>query len=610
MHAQTVSAAQLLVVAPLLVTLAPASPIQDDVLVRWYDARALLAPAMARQPSIDLRTHLRAARLHDLEPDRYDIALEEPLSLAHEGLEDIIEDLVLGLSEVGDVDIDERSGMLRVAASAPAQAEVARILSDLTALATDTVEVELHRLGPKAWDAQRGAVLDSASVDTLLAASESSLIARRTIPVGRASALSTAAFESFMYDYDVEVAQGAMAADPQVTVVRTGVEFAAHVQIAADGRLVLRAWGRDAAQDQPHRERVIPGFGGASVQLPRVATQLFTGSAVVSSGGALLLGDANGGSGFALRIQRGAAPGAPGSETSPFVACGEVTFSAARTWPEPLYKASPSGGWAPRDDDKPAWFEDRDALLEPEEVFDTFQDLCQERGLTGRMRRIGAYIYVPEEGPLRVATRAHIADLNGALRSETFDVELRYGALATAELAGLLASVTQGGSYEPLLAQLGQRALTAARSGDSASVTQGVESFYLQDYDAEIAQSASILDPIIAPSFEGLGFWCVPLRAPTGEVLTTIDLAFHVGGLALREFGIADWDPVPVTKLDESPVPIGEFVRRNSIELAESRPVVVHQAIRAADGDWALVAVAPIDGKRSFAALLRVTGRR
>jgi hypothetical protein len=607
---QALTVANALAATYVLTALAPASSRQDEVLVRWHDARALLAPELTREPSIDLRTHLRAARLNDLEPDRYDIELEEPLSLVREGLGDILEELVLGVPGVEDLDIDERSGVLRVAGSALAQAEFARLLVDLSTLATDSVEVELRRLTSVAWGAQRGAVLDAAGAEALFAGGQTSLIARRTIPVGRSSALSTSAFESFLYDYDVEVAQAAVAADPQVTVMRTGIDFAAHVRVAADGRLALRVWGRDGASEQPHRERVIPGFGGAALQLPRVVTQLFVGSAVIPAGGALLVGDANGASGFVVRVQRPNGASAPGGATSPFVACGEVALRAARTWPRAPHHASPSGGWQPRDDDKPAWFEDMDPLLEPEEVFDTFQDLCQERGLEGRMRRIGAYIYVPDEGALRTATREHVAGLNGALAAETFEVELRYGELPSTELAGLVTKSTQEGSFEPLLARLAQRVLTAARSGDSASVTQGVESFYLQDYDVEIAQAASIPDPIVAPLFEGLTFWCLPLRAATGEVVTTVDLVRHAAATTLREFGIADWDHKATTEVDKNPLPIGEFVLRNKVELADSRPVVVRNTTRTEDGAWALVVVAPIDSERSFAALLRVTGHR
>lgn len=599
-----------LAAAHLLALTAPASPPQDEVIVRWYDARALLASEIRLEPMVDLRTHIRAAMLNNLEPDHYDIPLEEPLSLTREGLEDVLDDLVVALPGVGDVEIDERSGVLRVAGSARAQAEVQRLLVDLSALAMDTVEAELHRISNAAWGAQRGAVLDLAAADALFESGQTALVARRSIPVGCSSALSSAAIESFLYDYDVEVAQGSVAADPQVTVVRTGVEFAANVRVAADGRLVLRAWGREGAKVQPHRERVITGFGGASVQLPRISTQLLTGSAVVVPGGALLLGDANGASGFAVRIKRTLGPSTPGSPFSPFIACGEISLCAARTRPTAPHGASPSGGSNPPDVDWPAWFEDMDPLLESEEVFDSFQDLCQERSLEGRMRRIGAYIYVPDEGALRNAAREHVTALNGALNAETFEVELRYGELASVELAGLMAASVQEGSYERLLAQLGQRSLMGARSGDSASVTQGVESFYLQDYDVEIAQAASIPDPIVTPLFEGLGFWCVPLRGPTGDVVTTVDLVYHAGDVALREFGIADWDHKPMTEMEKTPLPIGEFVQRNELELAESRPVRVRGATRAADGAWALVAVAPIGGERSFAALLRVTGRR
>jgi hypothetical protein len=253
-------------------------------------------------------------------------------------------------------------------------------------------------------------------------------------------------------------------------------------------------------------------------------------------------------------------------------------------------------------------------LLEPDEVLDALMDLHGEQGAESRKRHNGHYLYMPDEGPLRVAARAHIAELKSALASETYQIELRYGELASEELAGLLAGLLAGdereGAYERLAAQLGQRLMTAARSGDSAAVTQGVETFYLQDYDVEIAQAASILDPIVASLFEGLTFWCVPTRAPSGELVTSVDLVYHAPSGALGEVLSTDWDPNPMTEAETTPLPIGEFKRRNVIELAASHPVRVRHAVRAEDGVWTPVAMTALDGERMFAALLRVTGRR
>ena len=83
---------------------------------------------------------------------------------------------------------------------------------------------------------------------------------------------------------------------------------------------------------------------------------------------------------------------------------------------------------------------------------------------------------------------------------ETVSVDLRYGRLDNAEAAKLLLS----GGPADWLARLPLRASGVARTGDSMLLTGGRESFYIADLDVEIAQAASIADPIIDTVQDGV----------------------------------------------------------------------------------------------------------
>ncbi|MEZ6017641.1 MAG: hypothetical protein R3F49_21205 [Planctomycetota bacterium] len=584
--------------------------VQDDAVVRLYDVRALLSAESTRPPLVDLRPPASASRINYLQPDQYDIDLGEPFSFADEGLGDILQELVEQLPDVGEYDVDERGGVVRVLGSERVQADVQRLLADLASLAFDEVEVELHRVACAAAGEQGQSVFTAEQADTALPISAATLVARRAVPMGTSTALSTAGAESTLIDYDVEVAQGALAIDPQVTALPTGLAFAVNVRVGVNGRLLVRAWAREATPARPLREFVIPGFGGAALQLPDLQMRVATASATLDDGGALLFGGGDGADAYLLRVQRKRPATAPGTAGSPFIACGDTVVTGARTKPIRPARAAPSGGWSVDEVPLPEWLDDSDALMSPEEVFDGFSDTSGARGLSGRMSRIGAFIYVPEEGALRAAARAHVASIGAGLVAETFEVEARYGEVDPGQLAELLYGKLDERARGALIQGLAGRVATAVRGGDTSIVMDGREWFYLQDYDVEIAQASTVPDPIPATCFDGVSFWCVPLRAPDGLVSTAVDLVFQRSARSSEPFPTADWDPVPTTKLDELPQPIGDFVVRNTVELAVTRGVSARRTVRAKDGEWALVTVEPTTEGRSFIAWVRVTGRR
>lgn len=577
----------------------------DEASVRWYDTRALLLPELAGPPFVDLRPHLSAALLYALQPDGFDVPLEDPTRFAELGVGDLLATLLGELPEPLDFDLDSREGVVRVEGSAAVHAEVARRLAELTALATAHVDVEVWRVPAVALPASARALLPRDSAEVVPAMQGAVLVARRPVPLGRAASLATPASESILYDYDVEVAQAALAVDPQVTIVRTGLELGAQVRLAADGRLLVRAWGRDGRLDRPIREVDVAGFDGATLELPRMAVTVMAGSACLEAGEALVLGA--GADAYVLRFQKGDGTAAIGAAASPFVPTGTLTATAARSPRLEVRQATPSGGIEPLDRDRPSWLGELGAVLEPDELFDALRDLRDARGLPGRMALLGDLVYVPDDGPLRAAIRDELAALAVNLASETFDIELRYGTLRPEQVASLDSADTAA-----LAAQLPARLLGAARAGESLILVQGREAFELVDFDVEIAQASAVPDPVVAPIFHGVTVSCIPLRAPDGRVAAALELVHQVHRDPSRRTLTADWDPEPTTTLDENPQPIGRLVRRNAIELPATTRVEVRATAYAADGAWCLVQLAPVGGGSDdvLAVVARINGRR
>ena len=64
----------------------------------------------------------------------------------------------------------------------------------------------------------------------------------------------------------------------------------------------------------------------------------------------------------------------------------------------------------------------------------------------------------------------------------------------------------------------------------------GEERWYLQDYDVEIAEKATIADPTVVDQFQGFTFWCRPTASRAGRVVA---MDFGVTGIpALQAYDI------------------------------------------------------------------------
>ena len=591
----------------------PPLPPQDEPasLVRWYDVRSLVMEGPQRDAhGVDFRHLGGSSALHNLEPNLYDLPHHaEPFSLADEGIDGILDDLLSEHEGIEIAFVDQRQGFIRLEGSPAAHDEAQRILNDLRAFVDDSVEVEVVRLPRGTWHESGRALLDRAEAEALLAKAGALPRMRTTATIGKRTHLGVSAVVGSLIDYDVEVAQGSLATDPQVSILQPGLHLGLVVRRAVDGGLLLEVWGRDGALDGPLVETKLGAYGDAMLETGRLRTALWTTSATLESGGAVLFG-------ASARNAESPSDGLPGgtengpllvrlteahpADPSVFLSLGQLVSRPMFVRPIDLKLASPSGGWSFRDLDMDAL----GALLDVSDVVDVLEDIRSDEELSGRMLALGDRIYLPDDGSLRERAHATVRDLSRAMSSGSFEVDLRWDLVPRDEVAG-----RADASASDWAEQLRSRSAGVVRSGDTFLMSSGAETRYLADYDVEIAQASTIGDPIQSIAFEGSSLWCQPASAGEGRVAAWVELDVHAP-LELRTAAIAHWQSQRPASLDDKPVLHGEFKTDAEIQIATTRRARAHTRFSAGDGEWGMLAMTPVaESDRYLVAVLKVTSR-
>ena len=583
----------------------PALP-QSEQSVRWYDLRGLSAYGLIQDSGVVLRPHAVGLQLSMLEPDAYDVPLEESYADAFDELEDLLELLLSERFDLGEYSLDQRGGLLRVEGTKEVHGDIVARLAELEALAADRVAVEVWRVPAAALPSELRATLPAFTVEALLATPGLQLVAQRQVALGRRATLAQAALASAHYDYDVEVAQGAVVADPLVTVVPTGTDFAVQVRLMTDGGLHLRAWGRHGVALRPFPVHAIPSLAGATLELPKIASEVVYGSAQLASGEAIVLG--SGDMVFLVRVERAATATMHVGPLAPLQPMGALTMRSVRALPVDLAHAAPSGGTLPEERDLSNWVDNGDPILDPDEVLQALTALRDSRGLTGRIARFGDLVYAPDSEPLRAALRTELDALTAALVPETAGIEFRFGALESADI--------RERTLTELADALPGRARGSVRMGESLTLVDTVDSLYIMDFDVELAQAAAIADPVIGRVSLGTTLWCVPQRTPSGAWSVTYEIAHHASDLendqSYRTQRVAHWDPKPAVEVERIPLPIGAFRLADTIQLPATRRTTVRGTIVGEEGAWQLVHAGPEggDSPRLFVVTARFIGQR
>lgn len=564
----------------------PAAALQDAAPTRWYDVRAALAASAEAPPLVDLRTHLTSAAIDALAPPRTNLALG-PYYAVDDG------DFVIAVRAAAQAEgaaleaVRTEAGFVGVTGDAAAQRAAAAAVDAMSAALLEGVAVEVLRVDDATLPTGVAPVLDPDAADALALQLERAAVTRGVALLGRPVGLGDVEVRTFLYDYDVEVASGAVAADPVVSAVRPGMEVAVQVDRAADGRrFVVRALGRDGSLAVPMRTVEIDGLGGATIELPRVATSLWAVSGLVEPGGALVI-DHDGGGSSAL-VVRIAPEGAAPSPTS-VLPLGELALRPMRPEPVRTEVARPSGGWGgDREEVAEATAPWTDGSVPVSVLDEALEPAMEAAGAV----RFGSVLLLPVPDAVAPGVRSAVESLAADASIGTVGVEVRYGTLSAAGVRALRAP----GGVAAFASSAGPRLMGSALEGDALLLVGGEESAYLQDHDSQIAGGSTIPDPIVAHTFEGIALWCSPLRAPGGALTAWFDVQAHEPAPEPRAVDAVQYGPNAHRGSGSQPIAAGTFRRDLAIELPTTRRVHARTSVRATEGEWALVALRPVPG--------------
>jgi len=573
---------------------------QEEILVRWHDVRALGAAAAQSPRGVDLRLHLSSTYLDSFEPDRYDVRLEERDPVEADALPQLVLD---GLGEDwpdDDLFVDERGGFLRVEGDPDSQREVEKILGELRELLLRSAELEVFVLSPASIPPGTRPVLTADEADALVAAASPLDYSRSTVRIGQRVRAGATGMASVLMDYDVEVAQKARAADPQVSVLRAGTEVGALLLDTLEGGFFLRVWGRRGVQSAAPRRLTLGSLGGTPLEMASMSSTMYVGSAAIPDGGGVLLGqDWNAGGVWLVRARgRGERPSGP----SPFVPLGALCARRLIEAPPYLAHAQPSGGWMAPDSAFFERFED-DPVYSPDDVLEELFDERERTGLGGSLQLVGDALYVRGSEALLARSVEKVRALGAELAGGTVEVELRLGLV---ERAAALAAAREAPAE--LAQRLEHRILGTCREGDALLVIGGTETFYLGDHDVEIAEAAVIADPIIDIVFDGVSFWFLPNRSGADTLSAWVDLAVNAPARELEEIAVVNWEPRDAELSDDTPLPTGTFDLGSSLELAATARASVRTLLQLEDGAWHLACCTGLGGsEKTLVAVLRAT---
>lgn len=149
---------------------------QEDSEVRWHNVGALGNVGVEEVRGLDLRLHLASSFLDNLEPDGWGVPSEGRSRLSADDFGHVVREVLEGQ----ELEVEARSGMLRVVASEELQEQVAEIVSDMKAQFLRSVELEVFVLPASALTGYRSPVLTREEADGLLA-SHASLGASRKL---------------------------------------------------------------------------------------------------------------------------------------------------------------------------------------------------------------------------------------------------------------------------------------------------------------------------------------------------------------------------------------------------------------------------------------------
>lgn len=553
----------------------------------WYDLRPLASLATESLRGVDMRLQVSASRIDQLEPESWDV----PISVDEEAsLDDCLSAIEGAIAADPSAELEDVRlfrGRIQIAGNAAAQAIAKRTMASLVALTSESVQVDVLRVSAERLPEGCGPILSPAETTLLFERVGGIGQLSQDIALGRRAILGQEKSTSFVADYDVEVAQGAMVPDPVVSIVRSGLSLGLRVDRAADDRrLVVRVWGRDGDLVAPMPSLAKIGFADAPIELPAVRSGLFVASGLIEPGGAIALSHGGGKTGtVVVRISAGERSVSYPSET---VILGEHMLGDMRKNPVYLPQASPSSGWSRNDqqlaEQTAPWTGDG---IGASGFVDEILGLPR---LAESLVPFGSRaLYVGADDD-RTQLRQSFAGYAATAPRHTFQISAAYATVSADEAAALRAS----SDYSAFAKSADYRLGGAILEGDTLILVGGLESAYLQDYDVQVAQGAAIADPILGTTFEGMGFWCSPVAAANGECQAWFDLTYHAPSGATRAMSIANYHANIGDASNDHAQATGRYILDLELQLPETRRAATRALITLKAEAWRLITAQPI----------------
>lgn len=574
----------------------------------WYDLRPIVRSKDTGIAPVDMRLPLRAAYL-----DRKEVEAGPPLrpilTLNETEIGDFIE---RSIERSPNATLEQRrdmGGKMLLAADAEGHRIALSIAEGAARWSQAGAHLELFEIPGDAFPSDVGAVLSLATVDEFIASGAARSVGQKFLRFGENGVLGEEATTAYLQDYDVEVASGSVGSDVGVSILRTGARMGLRVELARDQEhVIVRAFGRRSALNGPLRTVDLPAFAGAQLEMPTLKVALFSCSAKLRAGDAMVMhaGDPNVPA-IAARVTALDVPSAQAGTAA--LLFGDMFLGDRRRDPVTIATARPSGGNAKSKTSIAAltapW--SIDELPIATDATNFVDEILSERALATQILPLGNIGLFTGEASDLAKLRAQIDALAAGLSRPTIEIEVAYRTLDTASQL----RVAGPADFAQLAADEGTRRLRGACfEGDTMQLVGGRNFAYLQDHDVQIASGSSIMDPVIRHLFEGLSFWCSPIASAGGSVSAWVDLQFVDTAPPIRTSMAARYSYTWSSTLEQQPRASGKFYRDLPLELPETRQARVQGRVPSISQEWSLLAAEPIAGTdKRFVAIIRAAVR-
>lgn len=576
--------------------------------LRWYDLRPIVRSKETGVRPVDMRLPLNAAFLDRLDVEAEPL-LRPILSLSETEIGNFIE---RSIQTSPGATLEQRrdiGGKLLLEAN-PEGHRIAQSITEAAARWNQAgAHLEVFEVPGEALQPGVGAILSKAALDQFVASGTARSLGRKHLRFGDNGILGEETRTTFLHDYDVEVASGSVGSDISVSVLRTGARMGLRVELARDRKhVILRAFGRNSTVSGPMRTVGLPAFAGAELEMPSLGVALFSCSARLGAGEALVMhaGDPRAPA-IIARVIALDVPSAQGGTAA--LLFGDMFLGDRRRDPVEISVAEPSNGRS-----KPKvgiaaiaspWSVDE--LPIATDARDFVDEVLGERAIASRILPMGNVGLFAGEPSVATSLRGQIESLSAGLARPTIEIEVAYRTFDRDSEAKLASP----GDYARLASAEGTLRLRGAcLEGDTMQLVGGRDSAYVQDHDVQIAGGSSIMDPIVGTVFEGLSFWCSPITRGDGPVGAWVDFQFVDSAPPIRTSMAARYSYPWSSVMEQQPRASGKFFRDLPVELPETRQARTQGNVSFAPDAWSLLAAQPIAGtNKQLVAVIRATVR-